>query len=313
MIVFLMIALRNHMITVSDYLKNKYGCKVYKLSLQTGCTCPNRDGSKGTGGCIFCSEGGSGDFAAPLLSIDEQIELAKKRVDDKFPKGTSDRRYIAYFQSFTNTYGSVDELEPMFVKALSYDEIVGISIATRPDCLPDDIMDMLIRLNAVKPVWVELGLQTSSEETARLINRCYTLREFEDGYRKLKENGIYTVIHMIAGLPGENEEMILNTARYIGSLNPVPDGIKIQLMHVLRGTKLAQMYEDRPFPLPTLEEYCDIVGKILDILPDDITVHRLTGDGPKRILIAPLWSADKKKVINTMRSALTVSDPQQGS
>ena len=301
------------MITISDYLKNKYGCKVYKLSLQTGCTCPNRDGSKGTGGCIFCSEGGSGDFAAPLLSIDEQIELAKKRVDDKFPKGASDRRYIAYFQSFTNTYGSVDELEPMFKKAMSYDEIVGISIATRPDCLPDDIMDMLIRLNAVKPVWVELGLQTSSEETARLINRCYTLKEFEDGYRRLKENGIYTVIHMIVGLPGETEKMILNTARYIGDLNPIPDGIKIQLMHVLRGTKLAQMYEDRPFPLPTLEEYCDIVGKILDILPDDITVHRLTGDGPKRILIAPLWSADKKKVINTMRSALTVSDPQQGS
>ena len=301
------------MITISDYLKNKYGCKVYKLSLQTGCTCPNRDGSKGTGGCIFCSEGGSGDFAAPLLSIDEQIELAKKRVDDKFPKGASDRRYIAYFQSFTNTYGSVDELEPMFKKAMSYDEIVGISIATRPDCLSDDIMDMLVRLNAVKPVWVELGLQTSSEETARLINRCYTLKEFEDGYRRLKENGIYTVIHMIVGLPGETEKMILNTARYIGDLNPIPDGIKIQLMHVLRGTKLAQMYEDRPFPLPTLEEYCDIVGKILDILPDDITVHRLTGDGPKRILIAPLWSADKKKVINTMRSALTVSDPQQGS
>ncbi|MBR5360399.1 MAG: TIGR01212 family radical SAM protein [Lachnospiraceae bacterium] len=301
------------MITVSDYLKNKYGCKVYKLSLQTGCTCPNRDGTKGTGGCIFCSEGGSGDFAAPLLPIDEQIELAKRRVDDKFPKGTSDRRYIAYFQSFTNTYGSVKELEPLFMQALSHDEIVGISIATRPDCLPDDIMDMLIRLNAVKPVWVELGLQTSSEETARLINRCYTLKEFENGYRRLKENGIYTIIHMIVALPGETEEIILNTARYIGSLSPLPDGVKIQLLHVLRGTKLAQMYEDNPFDLPTLEEYCGIVRKILDILPESITIHRLTGDGPKRLLVAPLWSADKKKVINTMRSVITVSDPLSGS
>lgn len=301
------------MITVSDYLKNKYGCKVYKLSLQTGCTCPNRDGTKGIGGCIFCSEGGSGDFASPLVSVDEQIALAKKRVDDKFPKGTCDRRYIAYFQSFTNTYGSVDVLEPIFVQALSHDEIVGISVATRPDCLPDDIMKMLVRLNAVKPVWVELGLQTSSDDTARLINRCYSLKEFEDGYRRLKENGLYTVIHMIVGLPGETEDTILNTARYIGDLTPVPDGIKIQLMHVLRGTKLAQMYEERPFHIPTLEEYCDTVRKILDILPEDITIHRLTGDGPKRLLVAPMWSADKKRVINTMRSVVTVSDPPQGS
>lgn len=289
------------MMTVSDYLKNKYGCKVYKLSLQTGCTCPNRDGSKGTGGCIFCSEGGSGDFAAPLLSIDEQIELAKEKVIAKFPKGSSDHRYIAYFQSYTNTYGTVDELEAIFMQAISHEEIVGISIGTRCDCLSEDIMDMIVRLNAIKPVWIELGLQTSSEETAKLINRCYTLSEFEDGYQRLKENGIYTVIHMIVGLPGESNETILNTARYIGSLDPVPDGIKIQLLHVLKNTRLAQMYESEPFHILTLEEYCDLVRDILEILPDEITIHRLTGDGPKRLLIEPKWSADKKRVINTLR------------
>ena len=289
------------MMTVSDYLKNKYGCKVYKLSLQTGCTCPNRDGSKGTGGCIFCSEGGSGDFAAPLLSIDEQIELAKEKVIAKFPKGSSDHRYIAYFQSYSNTYGRADELEAIFMQAISHEEIVGISIGTRPDCLSEDIMDMIVRLNAIKPVWIELGLQTSSEETAKLINRCYTLSEFEDGYRRLKENGIYTVIHMIVGLPGESSETILNTARYIGSLDPVPDGIKIQLLHVLKNTRLAQMYESEPFHILTLEEYCDLVRDILEILPDEITIHRLTGDGPKRLLIEPKWSADKKRVINTLR------------
>ncbi len=287
--------------TVSDYLKTKYGCKVYKLSLQTGCTCPNRDGTKGTGGCIFCSEGGSGDFAAPLLSIDEQIELAKQRVIAKLPKTSSGHRFIAYFQSYTNTYGRVDDLEPLFMQAMSHDDIVGISIATRPDCLPDDIMDMIVRLNAIKPVWAELGLQTSREDTAKLINRCYTLDEFENGYRRLKENGIYTVIHMIVGLPGESNEDILNTARYIGSLNPVPDGIKIQLLHVLKNTRLAQMYEDEPFHILTLEEYCALVKDILDILPDDITIHRLTGDGPKRLLIEPKWSADKKRVMNTLK------------
>lgn len=287
------------MITVSDYLKTKYGCKVYKLSLQTGCTCPNRDGTKGTGGCIFCSEGGSGDFASPYVSIDEQIELAKKRVDAKFPSG-SERKYIAYFQSFTNTYGDVAALETLYREALSGDEIVGISIGTRPDCLPDEIIDMLCRLNDIKPVWVELGLQTASDETAQLINRCYRLDEFEDGYRRLKERGIYTVIHMIVGLPGESEDDILNTARYIGSLDPLPDGIKIQLLHVLRGTALAKMYENEPFHILTLDEYCNLVKKILDILPEDIVIHRLTGDGPKSLLIEPKWSGDKKRVMNSL-------------
>lgn len=292
------------MITVSDYLKNKYGCKVYKLSLQTGCSCPNRDGTKGIGGCIFCSEGGSGDYASPLLPIDEQIELAKKKVDSKFPKRTTERKYIAYFQSFTNTYGDVRSLEELFRSAILREEIVGISIGTRPDCLSDEVIDMLCRLNTVKPVWVELGLQTTSDETARLINRCYDLSEFEDGYRRLKSRGIYTVIHMIVGLPGESEDMILNTARYIGSLDPIPDGIKIQLLHILRGTALAKMYEKEPFHILTLDEYCDLVKKILDILPEDIVIHRLTGDGPKSLLIEPKWSADKKTVMNTIRRIL---------
>ena len=192
------------------------------------------------------------------------------------------------------------------MRATDRDDIVGISIATRPDCLPCDIMDMLTRLNSIKPVWIELGLQTSSDETAHRINRCYNLSEFEDGYRRLKENGIYTIIHMIVGLPGESEEMILDTARYIGSLDPLPDGIKIQLLHVLKGTKLARMFEENPFHIMSLEEYCDIVKKILDIIPEDVVIHRLTGDGPKRLLIAPEWSADKKNVMNTMRKSLNI-------
>ena len=291
------------MITVSDYLKAKYGCKVYKLSLQTGCTCPNRDGTKGEGGCIFCSEGGSGDFAAPAVSISEQIELAKKKVDSKFPKN-AERKYIAYFQSFTNTYGDVPTLEELYREAISHDEIVGLSIGTRPDCLPDEMIDMLCRLNDIKPVWVELGLQTSSDETARLINRCYDLREFEDGYRRLKERGLYTVIHMIVGLPGESEDKILNTARYIASLDPLPDGIKIQLLHILQGTTLAKMYENKPFHILTLDKYCNLVKKILGILPEDIVIHRLTGDGPKSLLIEPKWSGDKKRVMNALSHVL---------
>ena len=296
------------LITVSDYLKNKYGCKVYKISLQIGCTCPNRDGTKGVGGCIFCSEGGSGDFAAPLVSVDEQIESAKKRVEAKFPRSSSERRYIAYFQSFTNTYGRVDELESLFSQAMSHDDVVGISIGTRPDCLSEEILDMLTRLNAVKPVWVELGLQTSSEETARLINRCYTLSEFEDGYKRLKERGLYTIIHMIVGLPNETKETILDTARYISVLDPLPDGIKIQLLHVLKNTQLARMYEDNPFHILTLDEYCEYVKSILDILPGSITVHRLTGDAPKKLLIEPKWSADKKRVMNTMKNVMIYGD-----
>ncbi len=292
------------MITVSDMLLEKYGCKVYKLALQTGCTCPNRDGTKGYGGCIFCSEGGSGDFASPNISIDEQIELAKGRVISKFPKRSKDHRYIAYFQSFSNTYDRPDRLEPLFMQAIGHDEIVGLSIATRPDCLPPETLEMLIRLNGIKPVWVELGLQTASAQTAKLINRCYELAEFEEAHAKLKENNICTVVHMIVGLPGESEEDILNTARYIRDLSPVPDGIKIQLLHILKGTRLALMYEKDPFHILTLDEYCSLVKKILDILPENIVVHRLTGDGPKRLLIEPEWSADKKCVMNTLRKYL---------
>ncbi len=289
---------------ISDELKTRYGGKVYKLSLQSGCTCPNRDGTKGVGGCSFCSEGGSGDFAAPLLPIPEQIRIAREKVEAKFPKGSTKRLYIAYFQSFTNTYGAPERLEALFRQAMEPDEILGISIGTRPDCQPEEMVQLLALLIRVMPVWVELGLQTVLEQSAVLFNRVYGLDEFEAAYRRLKAAGLYTVLHMIVGLPGETEEDILETARFIGALDPHPDGIKIQLLHVLRGTRLAEQYAQEPFHILTLEEYCDLVVKILRILPEDITIHRLTGDGPKRLLIEPKWSGDKKRVLNTMRACL---------
>ncbi len=290
--------------TVSEYLRTTYGCKVYKLSLQSGCTCPNRDGTKGTGGCIFCSEGGSGDFAAPFTDIETQIATAKKLVESKFPKNQKERRYIAYFQSFTNTYGDAERLYSLYEKTLADPEVVGISIGTRPDCIPRDILEMLTRLNEIKPVWVELGLQTSSDEVADYIHRGYHLAEFEETYKRLRSRGLTVILHMIVGLPGENREQILDTARYIASLTPAVNGVKIQLLHVLKGTQLADIYEKEPFHILSLEEYVDLVEDILEILPEETIIHRITGDGPKRLLIEPQWSADKKNVLNTLNRRL---------
>lgn len=288
--------------SLSDYLKKTFGTKVYKLSLSTGCTCPTRDGTKGFGGCTFCSAGGSGDFATAPEDISIQIQKAKQRVDSKFPKKTaeSERKYIAYFQSFTNTYEKVSVLKPMFMKAIASPEVVALSIGTRPDCLGDDIMDMLCELNKIKPVWVELGLQTVNEQSAKRINRGYDLSVFEDAYRRLKASGITVIVHVILGLPGETLGDMLATVRYLSQLNPVLDGIKLQMLHVLEGTKLAEEYRHNPFYVFTLEDYCKTVVECLKLLPEQTVVHRITGDGPKKILIAPLWSADKKKVLNTL-------------
>ena len=295
-------------ISLSDYLKNKYGTKVYKLSLTSGCTCPNRDGTISTGGCIFCSEGGSGDFAAAGDSLDGQINSAQALVDSKISSKipASERKYIAYFQSFTNTYGNQKYLMQIFKEVLDYPEIVGLSIGTRPDCLSDEMIHFLSKLNETKEVWVELGLQTIHENTARLINRCYELPVFEDSYKRLTDAGLKVVVHVILGLPGESDEDMLKTISYLAKLSPTLFGIKLQLLHVLKGTKLAEMYEDEPFRIFELEEYCHLVCKCLKLLPKETVIHRLTGDGPKKLLIAPLWSGNKKPVINTMRKIIAM-------
>ena len=303
-----------HYLSFNESMRSCFGTKVYRLSLQSGCTCPNRDGSIGTGGCTFCSEGGSGDFAAPLLPISEQIEEARKRVDPKIPASIAaqDRRYIAYFQSYTNTYGNVDRLSALYLEALSHPQIVALDIGTRPDCLPPEMVQMLrdLQISSGKPVWVELGLQTIHEKTARRVLRGYELPVFEDAYRRLKEpfgkspTGLEVIVHVILGLPGETREDMLETVRYLSHQNPPLDGIKLQLLHILKGTQLACEYEAEPFPLPTLDSYCDLIIDCLKLLPPETVIHRITGDGPKKLLIAPLWSADKKHVLNTLNKKI---------
>ncbi len=285
--------------TVNEYYKNLYGHKVYKISLNAGMTCPNRDGRLGTKGCIFCSEGGSGDFASsPHMSIREQIDDGIARVSGKF----TGNRYIAYFQAFTNTYAPVARLRDIFTEAITDDRICGISIATRPDCLEDDKILLLKELNSIKPVWVELGLQTIREDTASYIRRGYTLDVFEDSFRRLTEAGIPVIVHVIIGLPGETREDNIRMAEYLTRLHP--HGVKLQLLHVLKGTDLAADYEAGLFKEMTLEEYSDTVADMVSLLPQDVVIYRITGDGPKKLLIAPLWSGDKKKVLNTINKKI---------
>ncbi len=299
---------------LSEMLKERFGTKVYKLSMTSGCTCPNRDGRSGFGGCTFCSEGGSGEFAAPFLSTEEQIRAARQRVDAKFPARIplSERKYIAYFQAFTNTYArnpeELERLRSLYAQTLQRPEIAALSIGTRPDCLPPEILGMLRDLRAVqpeKPVWVELGLQTVHEKTAERIRRGYPLPVFEKAVRDLKEIGIEVIVHVILGLPGESREEMIGTVRYLGQMEPAIDGIKLQQLQILRGTQMADEFRRTPFPVMTLEEYCALVRDCLQVLPDDIVIHRLTGDGPKSLLIAPLWSGDKKRVLNAMRKAVS--------
>lgn len=290
-------------ITLSEHYRRRFGRKVYKLSLQSGCSCPNRDGNIGFGGCIFCSEGGSGDFAAPLLPIEEQIQIAKHRVEHKLPKDKSGR-YIAYFQSYTNTYGDVKRLSMLYRKTLSFPEIVGISIGTRPDCLPEEMLDMLSELNTIKPVTVELGLQTVHNKTAEKIHRGYNTDVFEKAYKSLTLRGIEVVVHVILGLPGENIADMLDTIDYLAELKPVLPGIKLQLLHILKGTALAAEYSKNHFPIFTMDEYTDLVVECIRRLPEETVIHRMTGDGPKSLLIAPEWSGDKKRVLNMLNRKL---------
>ena len=290
--------------TLSEYLKSEYGEKIYKLSLCSGCTCPNRDGTVGTGGCTFCSEGGSGEFAAAPGPLNDQIEDARQRIAAK----TDARRFIAYFQSFTNTYGDPEHLRRIYREAILRDDIAVLSLGTRPDCLGDEIMEMLQELNQIKPVWVELGLQTIHEKTALRINRGYPLPVFEEAVKKLKQAGLQVIVHVILSLPGEDREDMLETARYLSGLNPGIDGIKLQMLNILEGTAMAEEYKEHPFPLLTMEEYAEIVCEMIRILPDDIVVHRLTGDGPGNLLIAPDWVRNKKRVLNTIHRGLRVTD-----
>ena len=284
--------------SVSQYYRQRFGCKIYKLSIDAGFTCPNRDGTLGTGGCIFCSGSGSGDFAARGGSIAAQLEAAKEKVRHKNKGG----KYIAYFQAFTNTYGPVSHLETLYREALQPEDVVGISIATRPDCLSDEVIGLLQRLSKENYVCVELGLQTVHEETAAYIRRGYKTAVYDDAVRRLKAAGIEVVTHIILGLPGETGEMMLETTRH--AVHAGTDGIKFQLLHVLQGTDLAADYLAGKFQCLSMEEYGQILKECLSILPPSIVVHRITGDGAKRDLIAPLWSADKKRVLNYLNKIL---------
>lgn len=284
--------------TLNNYLKERFGEKVYKIALNGGFTCPNRDGKIGTRGCIFCSKGGSGDFAeSPELSITEQIENGKKRLEKKIKNG----KYIAYFQAFTNTYAPVEKLRTIYTEAINHPDIIALSIGTRPDCLGDDVLALLDELNKIKPIFVELGLQTINEDTARYIRRGYTLEVYDKAVADLHKIGINVVTHIILGLPGESKNDMLKSVEYACK---VTDGIKLQLLHILNGTDLAKDYEQGKFEVLTLEQYTEIIKECVQIIPENVVIHRLTGDGAKKDLIAPLWSADKKTVLNTINRAL---------
>ncbi len=295
-----------------DYeLKKTYGGKIYKLSLDGGMTCPNRDGTLGRGGCIFCSEGGSGDFAEGLKSsVTEQIEAAKKRIAPKL-SGSEQVGYIAYFQSYTNTYAPVSYLRELFTQALMHPDIVLLSIATRPDCIDEEILALLAELQQIKPIWIELGLQTMHEETSHFIRRGYPLSVFENCVNKLAALHIPVIVHIILGLPKETKHDMLKTVEYISSL-PL-HGVKLQLLHILKGTELGHLYENGAFTeVLSLEEYVDLLIQCLELLPEDVIIHRLTGDGPKQLLLAPLWSSNKKLVLNSINHRLKELNTWQG-
>lgn len=285
-------------VRLSTFLKNKYGEKVYRLALSSGCGCPNRDGTCGTGGCTFCSEGGSGEFATTIF------EEAKEKIAGK----TDARKFIAYYQSFTNTYGDVERLKALYTDAIMRDEVVALSLGTRPDCLGSEVMDMLKELNGIKPVWIELGLQTIHDETARRVNRGYDLSVFTDAYKRLKNAGITVIVHVILGLPGESKEMMLDTVRFLSELTPELDGIKLQNLQILKGTVMYQEFlkategASSDFYVMSMEEYTDLVAECIALLPDNCVVHRMQGDGPRKLLVEPLWSLDKKRVLNMLNA-----------
>lgn len=293
--------------SLNNYLRNKFGKKVYKISIDGGFTCPNRDGKISTGGCIFCSAKGSGDFAtSKSLSITQQIEQGKERVRSK----TKDNSFIAYFQAFTNTYAPIDVLESKFTEAINHKNIVALSVATRPDCVDDNVLKLLEKLNKIKPVWVELGLQTIKESSVDYIRRGYENSVYVDTATKLRNIGIEVITHIILGLPNENK---LDMLRSVDFACKYSDGIKLQLLHILKGTDLLKDYENSKFNALTMEQYIDILCDAVSIIPKNVIIHRLTGDGDKKILVAPLWSGNKKVVLNTINKTFEERNIIQGS
>ena len=295
--------------SLNRYLRETFGVKLYKLALNGGMTCPNRDGRLGSQGCIFCSRGGSGDFAASAsLPISEQIEAAKRLIARKTP---ADARYIAYFQAYTNTYAPVSRLRALFTEALRHPDIAVLSIATRPDCLPPEVLSLLAELNREKPVWVELGLQSIHPATQRYIGSGFTTADYDRAVQDLHAAGLAVITHVILGLPGETRADLAATIRHIGRLGT--DGVKLQLLHVLRDTRLAEEYQRDRLSVLSLEEYIDLLILCLEMLPSRTVIHRITGDGPKSLLLAPLWSADKHRVLQAIQEALTQRQVRQGS
>ena len=289
--------------SLNQYVRDNFGHKLYKVAIDGGFTCPNRDGSVGVSGCIFCSGRGSGDFTpGGGLTISEQIEEGAKKISKKL--GCVEQpAYIAYFQAFTNTYSDIEDLKNKYTEALSHPKVAALSIATRPDCIDESVVDLLSECNKIKPTWVELGLQTIHDKTAKYIRRGYELSVYDRSLEMLKAAGLPQIItHVILGLPGESRQMMLDTVRYVAQSHS--NGIKLQLLHVIEGTDLCRDFREGGFEVLSLEEYCDIVVECLKILPPDMVVHRLTGDGDKRSLVAPLWSGDKKKVLNTLHKAM---------
>ncbi|MDE7265875.1 MAG: TIGR01212 family radical SAM protein [Lachnospiraceae bacterium] len=285
--------------SLNQYLKDTFGQKVYKIALDGGFTCPNRDGTLGTRGCIFCSGAGSGDFAeSSTLSVTEQLERGKKRIEQKCRDG----KYIAYFQAFTNTYAPVERLRALYEEAMSCPDVVALSIATRPDCLPDEVVALLAKLNQEKPVWVELGLQTIHEKTADYIRRGYPLSVYDDAVMRLKKANIQVIVHVILGLPCETAEEMKNTVSYVGKSGA--DGIKLQLLHVIKGTDLEKEYLKGTFRTLEMQEYVTLVADCIALLPENMIIHRMTGDGARSTLVAPRWSTDKKRVLNALAKAI---------
>ncbi|MBO5517413.1 MAG: TIGR01212 family radical SAM protein [Firmicutes bacterium] len=289
-----------HYNAIGPYLKRLFGCRIAKLSLDGGFTCPNRDGSKGTGGCTFCNEDGSGRFTGPVA---EQM----RQLSSKWPEDT---KYIAYFQNFTGTYAPVERLRSLWEDALAQPGCVGLAVATRPDCLPEDVLDLLSEFNKKTFLWVELGLQTANEATADRFNRCWKNTDFEDAMRNLSTRGIKTVIHLILGLPGEDKRQVLASAEYAASFHPF--GIKLHMLHLMEGTVMGKAYQKDPFPVLSREEYVALVCDVLERLPADITVHRVTGDAPRADLIAPLWTGDKRAVLRAIQQEFKRRGTWQG-
>lgn len=291
----------------SQFLREKFGEKIYKLSLDGGFTCPNRDGKIGYGGCIFCSEGGSGDFCpSSFLPLSIQIEQAKSQISSKY---TGDK-FIAYFQAFTNTYGPIEKMKQLFWEVILRDDIIALDIATRPDCLPKEVLFLLSQLNQVKPVFVELGLQTMHDTTATWIKRGYPTSTFSNAVYQLKESSIPVIAHLILGLPVETKEMALETVDYINNL-PI-DGVKFTMLHVLKNTELGRLYEEKPFSLLSREEYIDWLICCIEHLRKDIVIHRMTGDGKREELLAPDWTLQKRFVLNSITKEMKARDSFQG-